>query len=778
MTKKTKFRTYLLLTFLAVAPAARPADGQTIREGRWQIVFHPETRTVDYIHDNETVLAGVFVKTKSEKTFYRSTDYPEVSFSDEQINDAFGEGKKYIITYSGLSRKPDIEQVFYFYSDKDYFLTEARMTSTVIRSSNYLAPVVTETRSPFLANEEENRVLSVPFDNDAWICYYTYPFEKDTISFEVTALYSSKSRKGLVIGSVEHDCWKSAVRYSVRENRYIDKLECFAGVSHSLTRDKKEHGSLSGKTVGSPRMLVGVFDDWRLGMETYADANARITPPRHWTGGNIFGWNSWGALADKVNFQAVTEISDYISDRLQPAGFHNGDGTAYMILDSYWDNLSSYQIGQFVKQCRSNNQVPGIYWAPFTYWGEDDNEFVIDGMDYRYKDIYLYVNGKVCTLSNNNKALDPTHPATQARIKQQIEQYKRWGFEYLKLDYLVNASVQADSYYDKNVTTGIQAYNSGMAFLSETCGDDMFLALSISPLFPSQYGNSRRISCDAWGKLADSKYVLNGLSGGWWLDRVYPFNDPDHLTFYKDKNGTQSSEKEARIRATSGAITGTYIIGDNLSLSGTKPGEQAARDRTEKIATNAGINEIAQIGRSFRPVEGNGIFEKRGNDPEKFFMLDTPGCLYLAVFNYQAEKMTGTMNLPRLGITPDEITAIKELWSGNEVTLSGDNLPYELPGSDVKVFRMEKTGTGIETIESEKDRKTVFIRVDRSLLTIRSEIPLTGIDLYSSDGILRKKIPVDRRTYVETDISELPGGLYIVQATNTRQQSNRTKIIK
>lgn len=778
MIKKKILKKILFLVASTVATTAYAADGQIIREGRWQIVFRPETRTVDYVCNDETVLAGVFVKTKSEKTLYRSTDYPDVTFSDEDVSDTFGEGKKYVITYSGLNRTPDIQQIFYFYPGRDYFLTEARMISTVTRSSNYMAPVATETRSAFLESDAGNRVLSVPFDNDAWICYYAYPLEKDTVSFEVTAIYSSKNRKGMVIGSVEHDNWKSAVRYSARENRYIDKLECFAGVSHSLTRDKKEHGSLSGKEIRSPRILVGLFDDWRRGMESYADANALAAPPRHWTGGNIFGWNSWGALSDKVNFEAVTEISDFISDRLQPEGFHNGDGVAYMILDSYWDNLSSYQLGQFVKQCKANNQVPGIYWAPFTHWGDDEDEFVVDGMNYRYKDTYLYVNGKVCTLSNKNKALDPTHPATQARIKQQIEQYKRWGFKYLKLDYLVNGSVQADSYYEKDVTTGIQAYNRGMAFLSEVCGDDMFIALSISPLFPSQYGNSRRISCDAWGKLADSKYVLNGLSYGWWLDRVYNFNDPDHLTFYKDKNNKQSSEKEARIRATSGAITGTYIIGDNLSLSGASPGEQAARTRTEKIAANSAINEIARIGRSFRPVEGDNIFEKRGDDPEEFFMLDTSACLYFAVFNYQTGKTSGEVNLSRLEISSADITAVTELWSGEDITLNGEKLSYEVPGSDVKVFRLAKTETGIENITGGKENKpaTAFLR--NSVLVIDSETPLDLVDIYSPDGILRKKIRAGRIRHIETDISGLSGGLYIVQTTDISHRQTQIKVIR
>ena len=32
----------------------------------------------------------------------------------------------------------------------------------------------------------------------------------EVISYEVSALYEGKSREGLVLGSVDHDLWKSA----------------------------------------------------------------------------------------------------------------------------------------------------------------------------------------------------------------------------------------------------------------------------------------------------------------------------------------------------------------------------------------------------------------------------------------------------------------------------------------------------------------------------------------------------------------------------------------
>ena len=68
-----------------------------------------------------------------------------------------------------------------------------------------------------------------------------------------------------------------------------------------MTRDTLQHGKLKGKTVKSPKVMVGIFDDWRTGMEEYALANARIAPAPEWKQGTPFGWNSWGSIQQHIN---------------------------------------------------------------------------------------------------------------------------------------------------------------------------------------------------------------------------------------------------------------------------------------------------------------------------------------------------------------------------------------------------------------------------------------------------------------------------------------------
>ena len=249
--------------------------------------------------------------------------------------------------------------------------------------------------------------------------------------------------------------------------------------------------------------------------------------------------------------------------------------------------------------------------------------------------------------------------------------------------------MEADKFYNPDITTGIQAYNYGMSYFAKACGDDLFIDLSIAPVFPSQYGHARRISCDAWGSIDNSQYMLNSLSFSWWLDRVYPYNDPDHLVL----NG--NSEGANRIRVTTGAMTGTMLLGDNFSLKGSYPGNQTVRDQAEKVVLNASINALAQLGRSFRPVEGNmPVNFSTGSGTygvEKAFMLDTDNALYLAVFNYDASKeATETINLTRLGVNVANVKRIKELWTDTSVNPTGNELKCEIPAGDVRVYCFEK----------------------------------------------------------------------------------------
>ncbi len=497
------------------------AGGNTadFKYGKWHLKYTLSTGSAEYIYQGKTVFDKVGTGV--------SGTYTEYEIGQEEITDGFGTGMCFTVTRSG-ENLPSVIQRFFLYEGKDYFLTDVALSDEKGVETNYLRPISTEpdTRCDILG-KGDNRVLIVPFDNDKWVRYRSSDLRGGVNSFEVSAVYNADTRRGIVIGSVEHDTWKSGVRIESDEPGIISRLELYTGASGEGTRDVLPHGKVKGKTVRSPKTFFGYFEDWRDGMEEFGRACATIAPPLPWNLGTPFGWNSWAKMEFRLSYEKVLEVSDFFKENLQNNNFEN-NGIVYIGMDAGWAKMSDEQLADIARHCKANGQKAGIYFTPFSDWGKDPEAYINGNSGYKCKDAYLYANGKTQNMVAGGLAMDPTHPAIKERIRETAERFKRLGYEYIKIDFLTHGCAEADYYYDPEVQTGMQAYNKGMAYLLEQM-EGMYITMAISPLFPSQYAHSRRIACDAWAGIGDTEYTLNSLTYGWWLNQVYTYNDPDHL---------------------------------------------------------------------------------------------------------------------------------------------------------------------------------------------------------------------------------------------------------
>ena len=565
-------------------------------------------------------------------------------------------------------------------------------------------------------------------------------------------------------GSIDHDTWKSAIKVKGKDGNKLTKFHCHSGYTSSSTRDSRSHGKIGGKEIASARFFIGLFDDWREGLDTYASANALVAPPAEWTKGNPMGWNSWGVMQTVVNYDGVYETARFIKDSLYRYGFHDNEGKTVISLDSYAeDNISGENIKKLGTKIFSNspytengvkqpgtNQTLGHYYGPFIIW-EWTLDDKVEGTgangipEYYWQDAALKVNGNIYKVSSNGGyATDPTHPAVKANIEYTLKQWNEWGVKYVKADFLNNGIIEGDSWYNPEITTGVQAYNYGMKILLETAKlYNMYIVESISPIFPYQYAHGRRVSCDRFSEIAESEYVLNAISYGWWTDKLYAVNDPDHLVMCKQNNGARETMGENRARATSGMVTGAYIFGDNFSLkglkNGSKPGYAAqSRKRAYEIMGNADINEYVRNNTgSFRPLDGHKPSD--GQQAESIFVRDTEKYFYLAVFNYSTTAAkSGKVNFKRMGIDPESIESIKELWLNETVTYDNSAISYNVPAKDVRVFRIAKdTNTGIAAVEDDDTR--ISIKSDGENMNISAEKGIDSVAIYSPAGTLLSK---------------------------------------
>ncbi|CAM4146403.1 hypothetical protein KIPE111705_42675 [Kibdelosporangium persicum] len=630
---------------------------------------------------------------------------------------------------------PTLRQRFTF-DGPDHFFVQVELSSGETLSTSKMSPVVADSPGAVdIGTNGDRRMLLVPVDNDAWVRYESKPIDDVTPeqrSFEVTTVFDDTSRRGFVFGSIDHDTWKSGITAQGRRGK-LDRLEVTAGLTdyqydygtadnkYQHNRESLPHRPITGTTVTSPRMMVGYFDDWRTGMETFGRANAKVTGTRTWDKGTPFGYNSWGGLGSAVaNPALMNETSDFIAGRLPE---FKGESKPYVGIDSYWDALLDPQwqfenpgtswkkLEDYVAHVRANGQEPALYFQPFTnFWKEGiDNQIggtaLCDGCpNQTLRQMALKANGEPILL-NGGWALDPTNPGVLNRSRLALTKFRELGVRYVKMDFFTHGMLESDSWFDPSVHTGLQAFHKGMKQVVAWAGEDTFIDLAISPLFMGQYGNARRISCDVHGSMNNwheenpdlyqksTENLLNSVTYGWWLDEVYEYNDGDHIQFgnyYYDKDnkallfdGTNPAqpriwpENHNRARVTSAVITGVYLISDDYSASG----DPELKRRAAKFLTNPEINAVAEIGRTFRPVDGDTGF--RANT---MYVLNHGRDTYLAVFNFDKSGPR------RFSIDPERIglrsrNTFRELWSGRTFTSHG-RTEITVPSEDAVIYRI------------------------------------------------------------------------------------------
>lgn len=795
-----------LLTFPAMA------DSYIIDEGLWHIEMNNSTGRIDISHNGKAVFndvsASATYNVYGETTTYSIDSHqygktPEIQ--TEEISDNFGDGKSYVFSYAG--DKALMKQSFNFYPGLPYMLVQLSLEGNggqTLQSNNLRAFAINETSMPL--NGASNKVVWVPFDNDGHVKYEVYDLKREVVSHEVGYVFDGDSRRGIVAGSVDHDTWKSGVTISGTSGYKLEKFECLSGLTNYYTRDALPHGKVKGTTVSSARFFVGVYDDWREGLNEFGDANNKVVEKAEWLKGNPMGWNSWGVQQNYVNYDGVLETAMFIKERLYDSGFHDKDGQTVISLDSFAeDNIplskiyslgtkifkdGTYRDGLETKE--GTNQILGQYCGPLVAWSWTMGSKVpgtgLNGTpDYTYNDIALRVNGKTYAVtSNSGYAVDPTHPGVRANIEYFMKQYATNGTKYIKADFLNNGIIEGDKWYDPEITTGVQAYNYGMKILYEEASKyGIYIVESISPIFPYQYAHGRRTCCDRFSQIGETEYVMNSITYGWWTDKLYTVNDPDQLVLHKAGYNANETWGENRARASSGMAAGAYIFGDNFSdkvldNNGRVVGyPDKSIERALEIMGNEEINAyVRNHTGSFMPV--NGHKPSSSQSAENIFMRKTDDALYLMVFNYGSIfASNGSVTYARLGINPEDISEIKELWTGEISEVSGDEFDYSVPAKDVRVYKMTLAGNAmVESIKANDSGKDapVLLKSGNDIYKMLGA-SLKEVRVYDISGNAISVNPANGNESL-IDMTMCPKGIYLLQSILTDGGTHIHKIVK
>ena len=735
------FRYFVLLFCIFIVTNVLAVD---YKVGKWRLNVSSNNGISNVYKEDMLIISHNKGVVKLDGEIIDMTELDIVSVTDESLDDEFGSGKR-VDVHAKVNDTITLCHSYYLYEDKDYLLTRLTLISSAgnIRS-NYMAPIFT-TASVAILNEGDNRQLFVPFDNDEWIRYKSNAFGSVTNSYEVGAVYSADTNEGLIVGSIEHTHWKSVIISNTEGTNALKSLSAIAGASDWCTRDSLPHGYLRGTTIASPLFMVGLFDDWRKGMETFGDLCVVMAPKLPWDGGKPFVWNSWGVLQTSVRYMNASQSALFIADSLMSKGYQN-NGTMYMDLDSYWDNLTGSDLRRFSVYCKQHGQKSGIYWTPFVDWANNPDRIVEGTTNVKYKDIWLYANGKPIKRTGAT-ACDPTHPATKARMEHYMNNFHYWGYEFLKLDFMDHGILEADSWYDKNVNTGVEAYCQGMAYLDSLADGKMYLNLSIAPLFPAQFAHGRRIACDAYGSVSNSEYTLNSTTYGWWLDHVYHFNDPDNIVFKGYNEATN------RIRFASALVTGMLCIGDDYSASG----DDTAKERAKTLLSNKALLQMARETKAFRPLN-----TKVQNDAatDRYYTIVADTC-YVALFNFGGRKTKMQVNFEDIELSVADSFVVEELFMSS-VAYATEYVQHIVPAQDVRILKIYKgklkeNADAVDMIHAE----TFVCTPNPTYSFLNLCIPnVDEVKIYATNGTLVAHYSDSRRL----NVAPLPTGTYFIQA--------------
>jgi alpha-galactosidase len=653
-----------------------PATTVTIPFGSGNsIVYNRSSKSYDVFYGATRIITQALAKAKNGNVTLNSSDYTTATVTSASHTDGIGSGTTYTVTLTGTGL-PQMQQMFYVYDTVGYFFTEVSIQGTSL-SSNYMAPLATNAVSLPVAGEY--RSLFVPFDNDRFVRYDAKPLAESVTSSEVGAIYENTSRTGIVAGSVQSDRWKTGVK-AVGTGTQLSELTVWGGyVDIGVTRDQRVHGSLVGSSIKSPRMFVGYFSDFRDGMDLYGKA-VNVFSPRYifnYTGSTPFAYNTWGDIQNDLTLTKAKAVADFVHTQI-PA--FRSDNKVFIDLDSYWDNLVTggltgdfSQLTEFANYCKARGLQPGIYWAPFVDWGKTERS--VEGASaFNYRDLWTKVNGGFHEL-NGTRALDPTHPGTKLRINLVIDKFKACGFEFIKLDFIGHAAVEADSWHDTSVKTGYQAFHQGMKYLTDRLDDQMLVYVAISPnIATGPYAHIRRVACDAFAQINDTEYTMNSVSYGWWQSQIYHYIDADHIVF-GSRYEASATEGENRARFASALTCGPIVLGDDFS------NPDLYSNRIKDYAQREVLLDISRKGgKAFRPVETNS-----GSAAADAYSSQVGNDLYVVVFNYSASSKSYNIAMDRLGLS-GSYTA-KELFSLTDVSINGA-LSTSVAAKDAKIFRI------------------------------------------------------------------------------------------
>ncbi len=461
------------------------------------------------------------------------------------------------------------------------------------------------------------------------------------------------TRAGLVMAWLTHD--KAAGLVFASQANGTIQLEARA-----------EYGRYAPKqAVPTETLAIGCFDDVRLGMETWADAVAKVyaihLPPQM----SGYSTNSAGGGHGIAGLENETaEVAKFAARELKPFGLQ------YLQIDDGWQltkrdfsthNPSGPYPGGMkltADRIRDAGLIPGLWTVPFVGTGKD-NSILAKTPD-----------GKPFNARWSGLCLDLTVPkAVDYMVETTRKVTKDWGYGFMKLDGF-HAGTATDNIYVnagfRDTTLGkvimsdptktqIEAFRNGARALREATGPRVFLlgcaATQNMVSYAGSFGlvDAMRVGPDNagdWGRWA-SKSPIFGTRHYFENRRIW-YVDPD-MGYARDS----MTLDQART-----SCSWTAISGQLFTASDWLPGLSAGRLNLLKRTMEPHHGIARPVDFFEHPAASIWLLSDREPNPTR---------QTVAIYNIMPYKRTIGDSLKRIGLDPGKEYIGFDFW-GNKLT--------------------------------------------------------------------------------------------------------------
>jgi alpha-galactosidase len=603
-----------------------------------------------------------------------ATEYPASHVASSKFHDQLGAGHRLQVTFSGDSKRPDLQYTLDLYDELPFGDVQVEITNrgqAPLEVQDIRVLDATGTPVVNLGDDESaERVLSDSFSEDRPPLHIfdlgkareyqgedSYSDKLTNVHFGVGSqmIFNRSSHFSLFLAALTSERWLTVYHLATdKENTSQIHTKTYAvdctGTTEVMKKesiredasDQQVELSLSvkpGESISSEKVLFSVGKDYHSQLESYGAAirqlrNARVSRPAPW------GWWSWTAYYYGLTGGAALTNAQWLAQNLKSYGydlFHIDEGYAYADSEFTTPNADLYPEGVrgLGQKATSMGLRFGMWVAPFrvsnrSYVYEKHPDWLVHAAKGKPIQIGFVQDGR-----DPLYVLDATHPGAQEYLRATYHTLAReWGARYFKMDFMDDTAIEGYRYRPN--TSAIEALQIGLKIIREAVGSDVLLDKDGCPMLAAVgYTDLGRTSTDTGHSYAGTKEDATGIAARYYMNGNFYRADPDAFTVSEQLITDQSwhtqkdplSLNEAEVSISLAAIAGgMFEIGDDLPSLGAHP------DRL-RLLKNADLLNMVRLQRAAKPIDLMTYRDEDGQ-PSIFLLREDERQSMLVVFNW------------------------------------------------------------------------------------------------------------------------------------------------